>query len=150
MPAVPLRNNGAPTTLPPATLARLTALLSSPDVSDAHIGVCIQALGSAGSADSFPSKAYASGAQPILFNSDGDKRFLPASNMKLFTAALALKTLGPEKTFSTRVLTSSSTRSDKGATLYIVGGGDPSLTIDDLRQLARDVRKSGVTKVNKI
>jgi D-alanyl-D-alanine carboxypeptidase/D-alanyl-D-alanine-endopeptidase (penicillin-binding protein 4) len=153
---IPLRNNGAPAALPPATLARLNLLLSSPDVADAHIGVCIQALGSASSADSFPSKAYASGAQPILFSSDGDKRFLPASNMKLFTAALALKVLGPEKTFATRVFAASSTRSgqgdknDKGATLYIVGGGDPSLTIDDLRQLARDVRKSGITKVDKV
>lgn len=150
---IPLRNNGAPAALPPATLARLNLLLSSPEVADAHIGVCIQALGSASSADSFPSKAYASGAQPILFSSDGDKRFLPASNMKLFTAALALKVLGPEKTFATRVFVASSTRqdkNDKGATLYIVGGGDPSLTIDDLRQMARDVRKSGITKVDKV
>ena len=142
--------NGIPAALPAATLTRLNLLLSSPEMADAHVGVCIQALGTVRNADDFPAKPYPKSAQPILFSSDGDKRFLPASNMKLFTAALALKVLGPEKTFATRVFTTSSTRNDKGATLYIVGGGDPSLTIDDLRQMARDVRKSGITKVDKI
>ena len=143
-------NDGVPTALPAATLARLNTLLASPEMADAHVGVCIRGLGKVENAADFPSKPYADKSQPMLFSSDGDKRFLPASNMKLFTAALALGTLGSEKTFETRVFTQSSTRFEEGATLYIVGGGDPSLAIDDLRQLARAVRQSGIVKVDKI
>ncbi len=145
----PTQNNGVPTALPSATLTRLNGLLSAPEMADAHVGICIRALGHVQNTDDFPSRPYANNAQPILFSSDGDKRFLPASNMKLFTAALALKTLGAEKTFATRVWVQSSTRNG-GATLYIVGGGDPSLAIDDLRQMARDVRQKGITRVTQI
>lgn len=164
-----------PQSLPSATEARLRDLLSATNLADAHVGVCVKALGTARDATEFPAQIYKGGAQPILFASDADKRFLPASNLKLFTAALALKSLGAEKKFSTRVMALagapqlsgaiSSTRNNVGtsgagasgtgtsnadAVLYLVGGGDPSLGLDDLAQMARDVRKSGVTRVSGI
>jgi D-alanyl-D-alanine carboxypeptidase/D-alanyl-D-alanine-endopeptidase (penicillin-binding protein 4) len=39
----------------------------------------------------------------ILYSSMGDIRLHPASNMKLLTAAAALRTLGPEYKFSTEL-----------------------------------------------
>lgn len=45
----------------------------------------------------------------------------PASTMKLLTAAAALATLGPEHTFTTKVVT------DRRNRIVLVGGGDPYL-----------------------
>ena len=43
----------------------------------------------------------------------------PASNMKLFTAAAALRALGPDRRFSTRVLAGATPRQ-----VVLTGGGD--------------------------
>ena len=142
----------AQTTLPPETENRLRALLSDPRFADAQIGVCVENLGVVENAQSFPSQnpdapqsdVPQSDAPPMLFSQNVDKRFLPASNMKLFTASIALESLGENRTFATCVARSST----RSKSLYLIGGGDPSLTIADLRNLAQAVRKSGIKKVN--
>jgi serine-type D-Ala-D-Ala carboxypeptidase/endopeptidase (penicillin-binding protein 4) len=66
----------------------------------------------------------------ILFERGADSYFLPASNMKLFTTALALAKLGPEYRFHTTVETRG-TISDAGllaGNLVLVGRGDPNLS----------------------
>ena len=136
----------AQTTLPTETENRLRALLNDPQFADAHIGVCIENLGVVENAQSFPSQKndVLQKDASLLFARDADKRFLPASNMKLFTASIALEILGENRTFTTRVMRSST----RSKALYLVGGGDPSLTIDDLKTLAQAVRKSGIKRVN--
>jgi D-alanyl-D-alanine carboxypeptidase/D-alanyl-D-alanine-endopeptidase (penicillin-binding protein 4) len=57
-----------------------------------------------------------------LYSRNADRLFLPASNMKLFTVALALERLGPEYRMTTRLV-----RAPSGD-LVLVGGGDPSLS----------------------
>ena len=57
-----------------------------------------------------------------LYSRNADHLFLPASNMKLFTAALALERLGPEYRMTTRLV-----RAPSGD-LILVGGGDPSMS----------------------
>ena len=57
-----------------------------------------------------------------LYSRNADRLFLPASNMKLFTSALALERLGPEYRLSTRLVRATS------GDLILVGGGDPSLS----------------------
>lgn len=57
-----------------------------------------------------------------VFARNSTQLFLPASNMKLFTAALALSRLGPEYRFETKLI-----REVSGA-LVLVGSGDPSLS----------------------
>src|SRR5512142_1074410 len=57
-----------------------------------------------------------------LYSRNADRLFLPASNMKLFTAALALERLGPDYRMTTRLV-----RAPSGD-LVLVGGGDPSLS----------------------
>ena len=57
-----------------------------------------------------------------LYSRNADRLFLPASNMKLFTAALALERLGPDYRMKTRLV-----RAPSGD-LILVGGGDPSMS----------------------
>ena len=83
-----------------------------------------------------------------LYSRDGDEQLLPASNMKLVTAAAALEVLGPDHSFGTEV----AARSAPGGhgeveDLYLVGGGDPTLSADDLDALAAEVAASGVSTV---
>jgi serine-type D-Ala-D-Ala carboxypeptidase/endopeptidase (penicillin-binding protein 4) len=57
-----------------------------------------------------------------LYSHNAERLYLPASNMKLFTAALALERLGPEYRMTTRLV-----RAPSGD-LILVGGGDPSMS----------------------
>jgi serine-type D-Ala-D-Ala carboxypeptidase/endopeptidase (penicillin-binding protein 4) len=56
--------------------------------------------------------------------------FVPASNAKLFTTALALTRLGPDHTFETRVLADAAPDSlgRIAGNLRLLGGGDPNLS----------------------
>lgn len=65
-----------------------------------------------------------------LYELNADHFFIPASNTKLFTTALALTRLGPDYTFQTRILADVPPDANgliKGA-LRLVGGGDPNLS----------------------
>lgn len=55
----------------------------------------------------------------VLFDRAGDEVRAPASNIKLLTAAAALRTLGPDRRFSTRVLAGAT-----AGTVVLAGGGD--------------------------
>ena len=65
-----------------------------------------------------------------LYERNADKYFVPASNMKLFTSALALAKLGPEYRFHTTLETSGTISSDGvlSGDLTLVGRGDPNLS----------------------
>jgi len=66
----------------------------------------------------------------VLFSLNSDKYFLPASNAKLFTAALALATLGPDFRFRTTIETRAPLNSEGllQGDLILVGRGDPNLS----------------------
>ena len=65
----------------------------------------------------------------VLFERNASRLFLPASNAKLFTTALALTRLGPGYRFQTRVLADRTPGEDGGVeSLRLVGGGDPNLS----------------------
>jgi D-alanyl-D-alanine carboxypeptidase/D-alanyl-D-alanine-endopeptidase (penicillin-binding protein 4) len=57
-----------------------------------------------------------------LYHHNEERLFLPASNMKLFTTALALLRLGPDYRFVTRL------SRDPSGDLVLTGSGDPSLS----------------------
>jgi D-alanyl-D-alanine carboxypeptidase/D-alanyl-D-alanine-endopeptidase (penicillin-binding protein 4) len=57
-----------------------------------------------------------------LFEQNAGNFFVPASNTKLFTSALALTRLGPAYKFRTGV------RLDSSGSIRLVGGGDPNLS----------------------
>lgn len=65
----------------------------------------------------------------VLFEHRADVPMNPASNQKLLTASAALHVLGPDYIFETEV-------SVLHNTLYLRGQGDPTLDLDDLREVA--------------
>lgn len=65
-----------------------------------------------------------------LYALNADKYFVPASNMKLFTTALALSKLGQDYRFHTTLETHGALSSDGtlNGDLFLVGRGDPNLS----------------------
>jgi D-alanyl-D-alanine carboxypeptidase/D-alanyl-D-alanine-endopeptidase (penicillin-binding protein 4) len=65
-----------------------------------------------------------------LYRQNAGHYFVPASNAKLFTTALALTRLGPDFTFRTRVMADQPPGSDGRipGDLRLAGGGDPNLS----------------------
>jgi D-alanyl-D-alanine carboxypeptidase/D-alanyl-D-alanine-endopeptidase (penicillin-binding protein 4) len=100
----------------PKTLAelqsRIAALLDQPKFAAARWGILIKA-----------------GQDKIVFERDGEKAFMPASNMKLYSSAAALDAFGPEFKIKTSVY---ATKPVKAGTLrgdlILYGRGDPNLS----------------------
>jgi D-alanyl-D-alanine carboxypeptidase/D-alanyl-D-alanine-endopeptidase (penicillin-binding protein 4) len=84
-----------------------------------------------------------------LFAQNGSLPLAPASNEKLPLTYALLTALGPKLRFATEVAASGER---EGATLsgslFLVGGGDPSLSSADLRKLAQVVRAAGIRRVD--
>ena len=83
-----------------------------------------------------------------LYNRNGDRRLLPASNTKLLTSTAAMELLGVDHRFTTDVRATGDRRAGvvKGD-LYLRGGGDPTMLGADYDKLAADVAASGVRLV---
>ena len=89
------------------------------------------------------------GRKRVLFGKDEGRRRKLASNQKLFTTTTALAKLGSKERIETRVKSSGSVTAAgrlKGS-LYLVGGGDPSLDRSGMADLARDVKRSEIESV---
>ncbi len=75
-----------------------------------------------------------------LYTKNADKLFVPASNLKLFTALGAYLSLSPNFTFQTQLLT-------HNKNIYIKFDGDPSFTDQDLNNLFVSLKNSGVNTI---
>ena len=73
----------------------------------------------------------------VLASQRADDAFLPASTAKIATAVAALEILGGDHRFETSLRLS-------GSGLYLVGGGDPLLAVEDLMSLAQ--ASTGITQ----
>jgi D-alanyl-D-alanine carboxypeptidase/D-alanyl-D-alanine-endopeptidase (penicillin-binding protein 4) len=83
-----------------------------------------------------------------LYNSRADEPRNPASNMKLLTAAVALRRLGP----SFEIATSAEGKLDQGRVTELVlrARGDPTLTYSKLIELGEALRLRGVDRIDRI
>ena len=85
-----------------------------------------------------------------LFSRRGRVAVAPASTLKLVVAASALDALGPKHRFETRFEAAAAPES--GGTLrgdlWLVGGGDPSLTSDDLRRGVGELVRGGLRQID--
>ena len=75
-----------------------------------------------------------------LYSLNSKKLLMPASNNKIYTCAAAIHYLGKGYQFETNIVQNSNN-------LYIIGGGDPDLTIMDLDSLAEAI-KNKMSKVD--
>jgi D-alanyl-D-alanine carboxypeptidase/D-alanyl-D-alanine-endopeptidase (penicillin-binding protein 4) len=84
----------------------------------------------------------------VAVNLAGDRRFIPASLVKLATTAAAWRQLGPHYQIKTRVW--GDRHPDTSGTvprIWVEGQGDPQLTSADLLGLARQLRRRGVRRI---
>ncbi|WP_175497983.1 D-alanyl-D-alanine carboxypeptidase/D-alanyl-D-alanine endopeptidase [Dokdonella immobilis] len=121
-----------------ATLAaRIDAHIGDPQFADASWGIDVVSLDSG----------------KTLYAHDADKLFVPASTGKLYTAALALDTFGPDYRIPTSLFATEKAGRDGElrGDLILVGYGDPTLGFDKRASwadvLATAVRKSGIKSV---
>ncbi len=84
-----------------------------------------------------------------LYERRADGQRVPASVEKLFTTSTALLRFGSGGTLATRVLTDGTLGPDGvlRGDVYLVGGGDPTLTGGHLERLARRLTTQGVTAI---
>lgn len=85
-----------------------------------------------------------------VYARDAERVLLPASTMKVVTTAAALRALGPAYTFDTDLLYTGDLADDgtlKGD-LYVRGGGDPTMVLERLWKLVRELRLEGVRKID--
>ncbi|MBQ0982306.1 D-alanyl-D-alanine carboxypeptidase/D-alanyl-D-alanine-endopeptidase, partial [Micromonospora sp. M61] len=88
------------------------------------------------------------GTGQTLYDRNGDRRLVPASNTKLMTSTAALELLGPGHRFTTDVRTSGKRRAGLlSGNLYLRGGGDPTMLAADYDALAAQVAADGVRVV---
>jgi len=84
----------------------------------------------------------------VLYSRNPRLPLIPGSAIKLMTAAAALGALGPQYRFITSVV---SDESPSGGVLngniWVVGGGDPELTSDNLRSAVREIQLHGVQSI---
>jgi D-alanyl-D-alanine carboxypeptidase/D-alanyl-D-alanine-endopeptidase (penicillin-binding protein 4) len=88
----------------------------------------------------------------VLYSRDGDKLFTPASNMKIYTTAVALDLLGADYRWRTSVYASTQPNGDGvvDGDLILYGRGAPDLDSknpDSLPALADQLRARGVRRV---
>jgi D-alanyl-D-alanine carboxypeptidase/D-alanyl-D-alanine-endopeptidase (penicillin-binding protein 4) len=84
----------------------------------------------------------------VLYARDPDRALVPASNVKVLTAIAALSHFGPAHRFTTTLL-ADGLPDAQGAVqdLYVRGGGDPTLTSEDMWRMAADLRRAGLQRV---
>lgn len=135
-PARPLPPGGAvatPIREASGLAARLDRLLADPALQRAHVGLSVQVAETG----------------EVLYENEAEKRFVPASNTKLVTAAVALHALGPDFRWTTRLVADGPVREGVLAgDLWIVGGGDPLLDRTVVDAWPDLLRKAGIRRVS--
>ncbi len=86
-----------------------------------------------------------------VFGRGADALLNPASTMKVVTSATALKALGPAYRFTTGLYTDAEVELSPGGTLdgnlYVRGQGDPTLVVEKLWKMLRDLHLNGVERI---
>jgi serine-type D-Ala-D-Ala carboxypeptidase/endopeptidase (penicillin-binding protein 4) len=112
--------------------AAINSIIDRPELRRYRWGIVVQELGKT----------------DRLYDRDGDRLFIPASNVKLITTAVALRQLGA----ATRLRTSVYQLPSNGglSNLLVVGRGDPSLTVSSLQSIAQQLQQRGIKQIGQI
>jgi serine-type D-Ala-D-Ala carboxypeptidase/endopeptidase (penicillin-binding protein 4) len=126
-----------PPPLPAVCANKLTTaindIIDRPELRRYRWGIVVQALGST----------------TQLYNRDGDRLFIPASNVKLITTAVALRQLGANSKLRTSVYQLPRTGNNT-SNLLVVGRGDPSLKIAGLESIVQQLKQRGEKQIGTI
>ena len=113
----------------PAQLSStINTIINRPQFSRGRWGILIKTLSS----------------DKILYSQDSQKYFIPASNVKLFTTAVALQKLGLDFRIRTSIY------DDGNGILRVVGRGDPSFKNPQLVLLAKQLYQQGIREINQL
>jgi serine-type D-Ala-D-Ala carboxypeptidase/endopeptidase (penicillin-binding protein 4) len=84
-----------------------------------------------------------------VFSYRGDETFIPASVMKALTSAVALQVLGPDFRFETNFYVDGEITADHSlnGNLYVIGGGDPSMTTAKLWTAVHHLKVLGIHSI---
>ncbi|MFT4626996.1 MAG: D-alanyl-D-alanine carboxypeptidase/D-alanyl-D-alanine-endopeptidase (penicillin-binding protein 4) [Myxococcota bacterium] len=85
----------------------------------------------------------------LVFGEAPTRPLVPASTMKVLTAAAALRYLGPAWRFTTEVYVDGEIDAEGtlNGNLYIKGTGDPTMVVERLWKLVMDIRLSGIERI---
>jgi D-alanyl-D-alanine carboxypeptidase/D-alanyl-D-alanine-endopeptidase (penicillin-binding protein 4) len=84
----------------------------------------------------------------VLYERRADRPMIPASNMKVVTAAATLSLLGPDYRFETSFSTDSGAISPVlDGNLYVRGNGDPTLVSEEFWKIADEFRTRGIERI---
>jgi D-alanyl-D-alanine carboxypeptidase/D-alanyl-D-alanine-endopeptidase (penicillin-binding protein 4) len=122
----------------PFDFARVAdSIIRTPPLHRAHLGI----------------RVYDPSTQRILYDHNGARRFVPASNQKLWPTATALHLLGPDFQYRTPII-AVGMQNGMVATLIVAGSGDPTWSArfhdDDhavIAMLADSVVAAGVRRI---
>ena len=138
-PAAAVPSAASPRLVPSTLSDGIDAYLAQPRFAHAQWGIDVVSLDSGAT----------------LYRRNAHSLFLPASNAKLFTSALALQTLGADARFSTTLYATAAPRVEGtlAGDLVLYGGGDPSLgdphaSPDWADRLAEALAARGVRRVH--
>ena len=111
---------------------RLDRLLRDPALARAHVGLIVQVAETG----------------EVLFETEAERRFTPASNTKIVTAAVALDQLGPEYRWPTRLIASGPILGGRlDGSLWVIGSGAPELKRAEVAAWATALRAAGLEEI---
>jgi D-alanyl-D-alanine carboxypeptidase/D-alanyl-D-alanine-endopeptidase (penicillin-binding protein 4) len=114
-----------------------------------------KAVGAQQDADSYSIQVVEPSSGTVLYSHNAHKPLMPASNMKVVTTAAALRYLGPESEYQTRI-------GRQNGALVVIGSGDPLLGDQStdkrydrpdgwiFEKIVQALKEQGVTEVNDI
>ena len=115
-----------------ALATRLQRIVDDPALARAHVGLAVQVAETG----------------EVLFESEAEKRFVPASNTKIVTASVALDALGPDHRWTTRLVADGPVVDGALAgDLWIIGGGDPVLSRQAVDGWGAVLRQAGIRRI---
>jgi len=112
--------------------ARLERLLADPALTRAHVGLIVQVAETG----------------EVLFATAAERRFTPASNTKIVTAAVALEELGADYRWPTRLVAAGPVQGGRlEGSLWVIGSGSPKLKRADVASWASALRAAGISEI---
>ena len=118
-----------PTKVCPAELDRkIDAVINRPIFHRSRWGILVETLS----------------GENIIYNQDAEYYFIPASTAKLLTTAAVLQKLRPQFRIRTSIY------GDGEGNIYVVGRGDPSLTENQLKELAEQLKEQGINTIDRL